>query len=184
MQLAAGHDASPSTSDAELAGDRAGGRRMVAGDHHRRDARGLARRHRRLRLGARRIEQSDQTEQCEVALDLVRCLAFLGNSSHGAVPRRARAGLRPPWLRRSPTRGARFAGRSASLPHLGFAAIQHRFRRALGVSDDMRSVAFAMDRGRSFAIRIERKLQEARRCASSVSGSSRPRQPIATAQPR
>ena len=49
--------------DAERARDGARGGRMVAGDHHRRDAGGLAQRDRLARLRPRRIEQADQPEE-------------------------------------------------------------------------------------------------------------------------
>ena len=53
---------------------------MVAGDHDRGDAGLPAGRHRRLGLGARRIEQPDQAEQGEIALERVG-LAVRGRSA-------------------------------------------------------------------------------------------------------
>ncbi len=47
----------------------AGGGRVIAGDHHRRDAGRLAEADRRARLGARRIEHADQPEERQVAFD-------------------------------------------------------------------------------------------------------------------
>ena len=60
--------------DLELAGDRLGGRRVVAGDHDGADMRALGDRDGRLRLGARRVDHADDAEQHEVVLDALRQL--------------------------------------------------------------------------------------------------------------
>jgi hypothetical protein len=70
IELGTGHGR-PTVADAEVAGDRLRRQRVVTGDHHRPDARRPARRHRIADLVAGRIDDADETDQHDVALDVV-----------------------------------------------------------------------------------------------------------------
>ena len=67
VQLGAGQRP-PRSGDAEVGGDGLGGERVVAGDHHRADARAGARRDRVADLGSGRVDDADQAEQGQVLL--------------------------------------------------------------------------------------------------------------------
>ena len=73
-QLGAGDEARARLEDVELARDRAGGRRVVAGDHDGADVRAPRDRDRLLHLLARRIDHADDPEQHEIVLDALRQL--------------------------------------------------------------------------------------------------------------
>ena len=90
-QLGAGHEPRARLEDFELAGDRLGGCRMIAGDHHRADVRPLGDGDGGLRLRARRIDHADQAEQHKIVLDALGQLDLddAASAAAGSMPRAA-----------------------------------------------------------------------------------------------
>ena len=71
-----------------LVGDGGRRQRVVAGDHHGRDARVPARPHRRARLGPRRIHHADEPEPGHLALGIVQPGVTLARDREHAQARR------------------------------------------------------------------------------------------------
>ena len=65
------HDHGPIATDADLAGDRRGGQRVVARDHDDPDSRRVAACDRLPHLGARRIEHRHQAQEAQVSLGVL-----------------------------------------------------------------------------------------------------------------
>ena len=77
--------------DAQAPGDGLGGARVVAGDHHRRDARRQTVRHRLGSLFPRRVDKGDKAEKRQLSFDCFRFgfhpgLTFKHTSGHGKDP--------------------------------------------------------------------------------------------------
>jgi hypothetical protein len=146
--------------DAELARDRERRGRVIAGDHHRRDAGGAAYGDGVLRLLPRRVDEADQADEGEVRLDpraigrrRRRAQDPPGDGQHPqALGRHAFAGV----LHRGEWQWALAVGRQH-----GRAPRQNLLGRSLGVRD--RAGARAVHGGHALALGIERQVEQARR---------------------
>ena len=164
--------------DVQLAGDRFGGRRVVAGDHHGADVRPLGGGDGGLRLGPRRIDHADQAEQHEVVLDAVgqldvdvRSAAACGSMPRAAAGtvRVAMASVRSAWpasasLRRDELGAALLVERDglAVLPEIA-ALREQDFRRTLDEDAQLAGVVgIEMDGGVALALGGEGDFRDAR----------------------
>ena len=177
-QLGAGDDPRAGLEDVELARDRLGGRRMVAGDHHGADMRAPGGRDRGLRLGARRVDHADEAEQHEVVLDRCPAARRRAAASRGLRIEAERGGRQRAGRDRE--RAQRLRGERVVAPgQLGALGVAERddlavlpqvaavreqdLGRALHEHAQLaRMVAVAMDRGVALALGGEGDLGDAR----------------------
>ena len=151
-------------------GDRPRGGRVVAGDHHRRDAGRLAQADRLARLGARRVDQADQAEEGRGRVSTDSAASSSGTPASGA---HATASTRSPSAAIcSAARRARVrveAARRPSAPQL-----RRRTARAPPSGAPLVKattlVAVAVQRGHALALGVEGQLGERAAIAASSVG--------------
>ena len=147
VQRAAGNGLAGVGDDAQLLADGHGGILVVAGDHHRADARGAALGHGGLDLRADGVDHARQTDEAEVLLQVLRLLP-VGQCVVQALRRRKDPqGLVGHGFVLRQNGGALFLSQGQDLPafRIAGAPAQHLVRRALGVLD--KAVVCAVDGG-------------------------------------
>ena len=146
---------------------------MVAGDHDRPDPGGGGLGDRRPRLGARRVDDPDEAEVDELALDLL--VAGRGERRRGAAGTRRRACATPAGRAGRPSRGSppggqSVSGRTSPADALGSAAAEQDVRRALRHDRDAAPLGVGLERAHELPLGAERHLADALEARASRLG--------------